>query len=106
MMTYQEPIDMITRMPSVIRATRSPPAHSACRPYGLSTISVLGAFAAGAATGAATGAGAIAGGNASAGGVAAGATGVVAGAVAGVCAAAPPVRHGVHMGELCAKQEH
>src|SRR5665213_3343082 len=89
MMTYQEPIDMMTRMPSVIRATRSPPCHSACRPYGLSTISVLDAVAAGAATGTATGAGAIAG-AASAGGVAAGAMGVVAGAVAGACAAAPP----------------
>jgi len=56
MMMYQLPIDMMTRMPSVMRATRSPPFQSASRPYGFSTISVVfsptfgaGATAAGAA---------------------------------------------------------
>ena len=32
MMMYQEPMDMITRMVSVVRATMSPPFHRACRP--------------------------------------------------------------------------
>ena len=41
MITYQLPIDMMTRMPSVIRATRSPPFHNASRPYGFSMISVV-----------------------------------------------------------------
>ena len=39
MMMYQLPIDMMTRIASVILATRSPPFHSASRPYGLSTTS-------------------------------------------------------------------
>src|SRR6476620_5164093 len=41
MMMYQLPIDMMTRMPSVMRATRSPPFHSASRPYGFSMTSVV-----------------------------------------------------------------
>src|SRR6185312_17096808 len=53
MMTYQLPIDMMTRMPSVIRATRSPPFHNASRPYGFSTISVVFSPTLGAAAGAA-----------------------------------------------------
>src|SRR5271169_5883735 len=40
-MTYQLPTDMMTRTAKVIRATRSPPCHSAWSPYGLSTISVV-----------------------------------------------------------------
>src|SRR4029079_11001343 len=41
MMMYQLPIDMMTRMPSVMRATRSPPFHNASRPYGFSMTSVV-----------------------------------------------------------------
>ena len=40
MMMYQLPIDMMTRIASVILATMSPPFHRASRPYGLSTTSV------------------------------------------------------------------
>ena len=77
MMMYQLPIDMMTRIASVVLATQSPPFQRASRPYGLSTISGAAlAVAAGAA--AATGAGAAAG--------AAGAAGAAAGA--GVCASA------------------
>ena len=43
-MMYQLPIDIITRIASVILATRSPPFQSASRPYGLSMTS--GALAA------------------------------------------------------------
>src|ERR1700674_93706 len=46
-MMYQLPIDMITRMMSVPRATKSPPFHSASSPYGLATVS----FATGGGTG-------------------------------------------------------
>src|SRR4029453_11898556 len=51
MMMYQLPIDMMTRIPSVIRATMSPPFHSASRPYGFSISSVVFVGAAGAAGG-------------------------------------------------------
>src|SRR2546430_16822783 len=67
-MMYQLPIDMMTRIPNVILATRSPPFHRASRPYGFSTNSVvlaLSAFAAG-ATGAAVGVLVAAGGSAGA----------------------------------------
>ena len=53
-MMYQLPSDMMTRIASVILATRSPPFHIASSPYGLSTISVAFALAA-ALVGAATG---------------------------------------------------
>src|SRR5690349_5568416 len=78
MMTYQLPIDMMTRMPSVIRATRSPPFHSASRPYGFSMISVVlaGAFA-GAAAGATGAAGGVVASLGAGAGVAAGAGGGV-----------------------------
>src|SRR4029077_9734285 len=59
MMMYQLPIDMMTRIPSVIRATRSPPFHSASRPYGFSTTSVVFVPAAGAAAGAGGAAGGV-----------------------------------------------
>src|SRR6185437_3340981 len=63
-MMYQLPADITTRMPSVIRATRSPPFQSASSPYGFSMTSVDGAalpaiapvVAAGAGAGAAGGA--------------------------------------------------
>ena len=40
-MMYQLPIDMRARIASVTLATMSPPFHSASRPYGLSTSSVV-----------------------------------------------------------------
>src|SRR5690349_15500861 len=62
---YQLPMLMMTRISKVPRATKSPCAHSADRPYGLSTVSLLvvaSAIGAGAADGgAATAAGADAG---------------------------------------------
>src|SRR5205085_4272115 len=83
MITYQLPIDMNTRMPSVIFRTMSPPFHIASRPYGLSTISTclpagVAAFAAGAV---ASGAGA----------AGAGCTAGVAGAGAWARAASGPI---------------
>src|SRR5690349_5926667 len=73
---YQLPMLMITRMIRVPLATKSPCAHSAPRPYGLSTVSL-------AVVGLATGAGAAAAGAlASAAGAAA-----AAGAEAWACAA-------------------
>ena len=49
-MMYQVPSDMITRMISTPREMKSPPFHSASRPYGLDTCAVgVGASAAGAA---------------------------------------------------------
>src|SRR4030095_1028611 len=51
MMMYQLPIDIMTSIPSVIRAPRSPPFHSASRPYGFSISSVVFVPAAGAAAG-------------------------------------------------------
>src|SRR4051812_50073166 len=70
MITYQLPIDMMTRMPSVIRATRSPPFHNASRPYGFSMISVVfsPSFAAGAGAAAGAAGGVTAGGAAARGG--------------------------------------
>ena len=50
---YQLPIDMTTRIPSVNRATMSPPRQSASRPYGLSTTSVARIEGAAAGAGAA-----------------------------------------------------
>src|SRR3990167_2948393 len=50
-MMYQLPIDMMTRMISVPRATKSPPFQSASRPYGLSTASLVIAGGATGATG-------------------------------------------------------
>src|SRR5690242_9479826 len=76
-MMYQLPADITTRMPSVIRATRSPPFQSACSPYGFSITSVDGAallavalFAAGAGAGAAGGAAVVSAGAAAGAGVA------------------------------------
>src|SRR6266540_5763037 len=84
--TYQLPIDMNARMPSVIFATMSPPFHSASSPYGLSTIStdrvVADAFGAGATD--AAGAAAVSAGAAAddaAGAAADGAAGVAGGVV-------------------------
>src|SRR5258707_8771059 len=76
MMMYQLPIDMMTRMIKVALETKSPPFHSASRPYGLSMTSVARAGAAGAAAGTAGGGGETAEG-------AAGAAGAAVGAVAG-----------------------
>src|SRR5438067_10150581 len=47
-MMYQLPIDMMTRMAMVPLETRSPPCHTACRPYGFSTSSVVRVAPAGA----------------------------------------------------------
>src|SRR5258705_9465296 len=72
-MMYQLPIDMITRMMSVPRETKSPCDQSASRPYGLATTSWSGPAAAGGGVGVAgLGASAAAGGvaGAAAGGVA------------------------------------
>ncbi len=55
-MMYQVPSDMMTRMISVPRATKSPPFHSASRPYGLSTTSLPLSTTGGGATGVAAGA--------------------------------------------------
>src|SRR5258708_13545693 len=46
-MMYQLPIDMITRMMSVPRDTKSPWDQSASRPYGFATISCSGPAATG-----------------------------------------------------------
>src|SRR5258705_12043175 len=71
---YQLPMLMITRMIRVPLATKSPCAHSAPRPYGLSTVSL-------ATVGVAIGAAAAAGALASAAGAA-----VAAAEAAGSCA--------------------
>src|SRR4029079_6705666 len=76
MMMYQLPIDMMTRMPSVMRATRSPPFHNASRPYGFSMISVVFSPTLAGAAGTAGGAG-------TAGAVAAAASGAGAAGAAG-----------------------
>src|SRR5205814_3124816 len=60
---YQLPMLMITRIIRVPRATKSPCAHSALRPYGLSTVSlvvVAVSAGAGAAAGVVSAAGALA----------------------------------------------
>src|SRR4051812_4526336 len=49
MRMYQLPKLMMKRMPSVPRATKSPCAHKAPRPYGLSTVSLVVVAASGAA---------------------------------------------------------
>src|SRR6185503_15410746 len=80
-MMYQLPIDISARIASVTLATMSPPFHSASRPYGLSTSSVLRSpLAAAGAAGAAGVAGC-----AAAGGVD---SGVVAGVAGCPCACA------------------
>src|SRR5579862_287938 len=85
-MMYQLPADISARIPSVMRATRSPAFQSASRPYGFSSTSVVapGVFAPAVAAGAgvAEGAGAAPGGGASAGAAAG------AGLVDGACAVA------------------
>src|SRR5258706_9872955 len=48
---YQLPMDMTTRMMSVPLATKSPCAHSADRPYGLSTVSLVVVATGGGGTG-------------------------------------------------------
>src|SRR5690349_16197646 len=52
-MMYQLPIDMITRMMSVPRETKSPPFQRASRPYGFSTTSLSAAGGGGCGVGAA-----------------------------------------------------
>src|SRR5450830_606122 len=60
MMMYQLPIDMMARITRVARGTK-PPSHTACRPNGLCTSSLLAGAAASAAGAAASAAGAAAG---------------------------------------------
>src|SRR5258707_9103330 len=65
-MMYQEPMDMMIRMISVPRETKSPCFHGAWRPYGFSTTSLVvvaswPAPAGGAGTAAGFGASAVAG---------------------------------------------
>src|SRR5690348_988720 len=72
-MMYQLPADITTRMPSVIRATRSPPFQSASSPYGFSITSVDGAALLAVALLVAPGAGAAGGADVVSAGAAAGA---------------------------------